>query len=105
MQRWLGPALIDAGYSFDPLVDEPDSLLAPNDLIRACLWQRRVLLIELRARFPITEPASHVSVVDADSGRLLGHFPGAQSYGRFPLAWRPIRPRILDMDGVEGPPG
>lgn len=103
LQRWLGPALSVAVYRFDPLADEPDSPLAPDDHIHARLWRDRVLLIELRDPF-VDDVPSHVAVVDADSGRLIGHFPGPRSSFGFPLAWRPVGPRSLDMDYAETPP-
>ncbi len=97
LQQWLGPALMVAACRFDPLHDDADSVLAPNRLIWMRLWMDRILLIELRdPLFP--DVPGHVAVVAADSGRLIGHFPGPQSTTNFPLAWRPIGPRTLDMD-------
>ncbi|MCZ7680260.1 MAG: hypothetical protein M5U28_16435 [Sandaracinaceae bacterium] len=104
LQRWLGPALVDGCYYFDPLNDDPASALAPTDMIRAVSWRNAVLLIELRSRFPFEDERSHVAVVDLESGRLIGHFPGSCSGHNFPLAWRPVGPRTLDMDYAEGPP-
>ena len=105
LQRWLGPALIDACYGFDPLVDPADSDLAPNGRIRARVWRDRVLLLELRPRETWNGGISHVAVVDAASGRLIGHFAGTCWGSRgFPLPWQPVGPRVLDMDLREGPP-
>lgn len=99
IQRWLGPALVRAAYSFDPLRDESPSSLAPDGLIHAGLWRDRVLLIELRDRY-FDDAPSHVAVVDAASGRLIGHFPGTGIGFGFPLAWRPVGPRLIDMDYI-----
>lgn len=104
LERWLGPALIQAYYSFDPLRDDPDSSLAPVGLVHVQLWRESVLLIEMCDPL-FDDLRAHVAVVDADSGRVLGHFPGSRSMGSFPLAWRPVGPRTLDMDDAEGPPG
>lgn len=100
LQRWLGPSLVHAVYSFDPLRDEPPSSLAPDGLIHASLWRDRVLLVELRDRH-FVDAASHVAAVDTGSGRLIGHFPGAGMSYRFPLPWRGVGPRPFDMDYID----
>ena len=92
LAQW-GLAFASVPTTGDPLAD---------DRIHARLWRDRVLPIELRDPF-VDDVPSHVAVVDADSGRLIGHFPGPSSSFGFPLAWRPVGPRGLDMDYAETP--
>lgn len=99
LQRWLGPSMVHAVYSFDPLRDESPSSLAPDGLIHAGLWRDRVLLVELRDRH-FDDAPSHVALVDTASGRLIGHFPGTGIGYGFPLAWRRVGPRLIDMDYI-----
>jgi hypothetical protein len=103
LQRWLGPALLDACFHFDPLNEKVDEARDPHGLVRASIWMHQVLLIAFRD--PIfADDLSHIAVVDVASGRLMGHFPGSSSSGSFPLAWRPVAPRVLDMNYVGDPP-
>lgn len=100
LQQWLGPALLDACYAFDPFSAESNPSRAPEPgTIRVATWKNQVLLIELKDAWSLIGDGgvSHVAVVDLESGRVFGHFEGARCRG-LPLPWQPVGPRPLDMD-------
>lgn len=90
LERGLGPALLYAYYRFDPSRSEPDSARGPRDLVHVRIWKERVLLIEMRDRF-FDDVPGHVAVMEVDSGRLFGHFPGPDCNDRFPSPWSSVK--------------
>lgn len=103
LEASLGSANVSACYGFDLLIEGVPPWVAAEGHVRARLWRGRMLLLEMPDQMTsLAETPAHVSLIDADTGRLFGHFRGGCRGLALPQPGQPVEPPtpwVIDIDG------